>query len=137
MTIQLSKWTRLAGSLLMCGALAWTIKLAVIISTNGRIIDTGAAALMMKIGLITLFVGSTGIGSRLTHNRHLVLRILSVILSPVIIFASFMLFPAITASLFKNSSTWYAEQEAPIGLAVLVYATVGYYLYRSADVLKS
>ena len=137
MRIQLSNWTRIAGSLLMCGALAWAIKLAVIISTNGRIIDTGAAALLMKIGLITFFVGSTGIGSRLTHNRHLVLRILSVILSPVIIFASFMLFPVITGPLFRNSSIWYAQGESPIGLAVLVYATVGYYLYRSANVLKA
>ena len=121
----------------MCGALAWAIKLAVIISTNGRIIDTGAAALLMKIGLITFFVGSTGIGSRLTHNSHLILRILSVILSPVIIFASFMLFPVITGPLFRNSSIWYAQGESPIGLAVLVYATVGYYLYRSANVLKA
>ena len=137
MRIQLSNWTRIAGSLLMCGALAWAIKLAVIISTNGRIIDTGAAALLMKIGLITFFVGSTGIGSRLTHNSHLILQILSVILSPVIIFASFMLFPVITGPLFRNSSTWYAQGESPIGLAVLVYATVGYYLYRSANALKA
>ena len=116
MRIRLLNWTRLAGSLLMCGALAWAIKLAVIISTNGRIIDTGAAALLIKIGLITFFVGSTGIGSRLTQNRHLVLRILSVILSPVIIFASFMLFPAITGPLLKTAAPGMHKENPQSGL---------------------
>jgi hypothetical protein len=39
----LSQWIQIAGVILIIGALAWTIKLIIIISTNGRIIDTGAA----------------------------------------------------------------------------------------------
>lgn len=136
MKSQLFNWTRIAGSLLMCGALAWAIKLAVIISTNGRIIDTGVAALMMKVGLITFAIGSTGIGSRLMHNRNFFLRVISVILSPIVVFGSFLLFAAITTPLLKGSSIWYAQQESAIVLVVLVYAPVGYHLYRSADRLK-
>ena len=126
-----SRWIQIAGLFLIGGALAWTIKLGVIISTNGRIIDTGAAAFLMKTGLLMLFVGSTGIGARLSLNRPILLRTIAIILSPVVVFGSFLLFAMVTGPLFKNSKVWYAQQEAPIALAVVVYLAVGYLLYRS------
>jgi hypothetical protein len=125
------KWTQLAGLLLVGGALAWAIKLCVIIATHGQIIDTGAAAWLMKMGLMMLMIGSTGIGYRLSMHRTLLLRILALMLSPVTVFGSFLLFSIITTPLVENSSVWYAQQEAPIALAVIVYMTVGYILYRS------
>jgi hypothetical protein len=126
-----SKWTQVAGLLLMGGALAWTAKLCVIISTNGRIIDTGAAAFLMTTGLVMLAVGSTGIGTRLSLNRNVLLRIIAIILSPLVVFGSFLLFGMIIVPLFKNSSVWYAQQEAPIAIAVVLSFALGYVLYRS------
>jgi hypothetical protein len=126
-----SKWTQVAGLLLIGGALAWTIKLGVIISTNGRIIDTGAAALFMKIGLVMLLIGSTGVGNRLSLNRALLLRILAIILSPVVVFGSLILLGMFITPLFKNIDVWYAQQEAPIALAVIFNLAIGYILYRS------
>lgn len=126
-----TKWTRIAGLLLMGGALAWTIKLCVIIATNGRIIDTGAAAVFMNIGLVLLVVGSTGIGNRLSVNRTLLLRSIAILISPFVVFGSFFLFGMLTGPLFKNSGVWYAQQEAPIALAVVVYLVAGLLLYRS------
>ena len=126
-----SKWTPIASLLMMSGALAWMIKLCVIISTDGRIIDTGAAALFMRAGLILLIVGSTAIGHRLSVNRKFLLRIIAIILSPIVVFGSFLLFGMITNPLFKNSSVLYAQQEAPIAVAVIVYLSVGFSLYRS------
>ena len=126
-----SKWTQVAGLLLIGGALAWTIKLGVIISTNGRIIDTGAAALFMKIGLVMLLIGSTGVGNRLSLNRALLLRILAIILSPVVVFGSLILLGTFITPLFKNIDVWYAQQEAPIALAVIFNLAIGYILYRS------
>ena len=126
-----SKWTRIAGLLLIGGALAWTIKLGVIISTNGKIIDTGAAALFMKIGLFFLAVGSTGIGNRLSHKQAVLLRIIAILLSPVVVFGSCLLFGMLTSPLFSNSSVWYAQQEAPIAFAAIVYLAVGFLLFRN------
>ncbi len=117
------------------GALAWILKLGVIISTNGRIIDTGAAALLMKVGLILLAVGSTGIGHRLSLHRAVLIKVVAIILSPVLAFGLFLLFAKVVTPLIspviESSNVWYAQQEAPIGLAVLFFLTVGYLLFRS------
>ena len=126
-----SQWTKVAAILLIGGALAWTIKLGVIVSTNGAIIDTGAAALFMKIGLVLLLIGSTGIGSRLGKNRQPFLRIIAILLSPVILIGLIFLFGFIMGPLFKNTSIWYAEQEAPILIAVMVSLVVGSLLLKS------
>jgi hypothetical protein len=40
----------LASLLTISGRLAWRAKLAVIVTTNGRIIDTGAAAAFYLLG---------------------------------------------------------------------------------------
>jgi hypothetical protein len=126
-----SQWTRVAGLLLMGGALAWTIKLCIIIATNGRIINTGAAALLMKVGIVLLLVGSTGIGNRLSRNRKLWLRIISIMLSPVVVFGSLMLIGTLIVPSFQHIDLWYAQQEAPIALAVVVCMPIGYILYKS------
>lgn len=126
-----SNWTQIAGLLLIGGALAWTIKLGVIIATNGRIIDSGAAAFFMKIGILLLIIGSTGIGSRFSLHRALLLRTMAILLSPLVAFGSVFLIGLIICPLFENSSIWYAQQEAPIAIAVVVYFLVGYLLYRT------
>ncbi|WP_225000299.1 hypothetical protein [Cesiribacter sp. SM1] len=136
-----SKWTQVAALLLIGGAVAWTIKLGVIIATNGRIIDTGAAALFMKVGLLLLLIGSTGIGNQLSLNRTLMLRIAAIIFSPVVAAGLFLLFAMITKPLLNpllnNSGVWYAQQEAPIALAVVFFLSMGCLLYRSYKPLAS
>jgi uncharacterized membrane protein len=131
LTVLFSRWTRLAALLLMGGALAWTLKLAIIISTNGQIIDTGPAAFLMKVGLVLLFVGSTAIGNRLGANRTLWQRIIAIMISPLLLFASFLPFALMTGPLLENSPIWYAQQEAPIAIAVIVSFSIGYLLYTS------
>jgi hypothetical protein len=125
------KWTKTAGLLLMGGALAWAIKLSVIISTNGRIIDTGAAALFMKIGLVLLLIGSTGIGSWLSYHRTLLLRIIAIVISPALLFGILLLFGTFVSPLAKTIDVWYAQQEAPIALAVILCLAIGFLLYKS------
>ena len=128
-----SNWTQTATFFLIGGALAWATKLAIIVSTNGRIIDTGAAALFMRIGLLLLLVGSTAIGSRLSANRTALLRVLAIVLSPVILFGLFFLPGFFITPLLANSSIWYAQQEAPIAIAVVVSAVAGFILLKSLN----
>ena len=52
--------------------------------------------------------------------------------SPVIVFGSLVLIGITVGPLFQNSSVWYASQEAPIGVSVIVYLAIGYLLYRNS-----
>lgn len=126
-----SNWTRVAAILLIGGALAWTIKLGVIIATDGRIITTGAASFFMKVGLIMLFVGSTGLGNRLSQNHTILIRTVAILLSPAIIIGLSLVLVTIINPIFENSQVWYAQQEAPIGVVAILGFVIGSFLYRS------
>lgn len=125
-----ANWTQFASALLMGGALAWAIKLSVIISTNGRIIDTGAAALLMKVGIPLLLIGSTCVGHSLTARQNIFLRGLAMLLSPVLLFGVCFLVTTSLGPLVKDSGVWYAAQELPIAVVVLVSFPVGFLLYK-------
>ena len=125
-----ANWTQIASALLMVGALAWAIKLSVIISTNGRIIDTGAAALLMKTGIPLLLIGSTGIGSSFNTKRNTLIRTLAILLSPVLLFGACFLITTLLNPLVQNSTVWYAAQELPIAVVILVCFPVGLFLYK-------
>jgi len=125
-----AQWNRVAGYLLIAGALAWMFKLVVIVSTNGRIINTGPAAVLMTAGLILLFVGSTGIGFQFARTRGIFVRIVSILVSPALLFGSFILCGMMSEPLFRDSVFWYAPQEAPIGIAVLLSLAVGLFLSK-------
>jgi hypothetical protein len=125
-----SRWTKLSSLLLMGGAMAWAAKLGVIISTNGRIIDTGAASILMTTGTLMLLVGSTGIGTYLCFNRAVWLRTIAILLSPVFVFGSILFLAKVTGPLFQNSSLWYAQQEGAIGVVAVVYMIVGFLLFK-------
>lgn len=131
-----TNWTRVAALLLIAGALAWAIKLGVIIATDGRIITTGAASFFMKAGLLLLFVGSTGIGNHLCQHRTRVLRTLAILLSPAMVIGLALILATITSPLFVNSKVWYAQQEAPIGIVAAVCFVIGSFLYRSTSLLN-
>jgi hypothetical protein len=125
-----ANWTAIASVILIGGSLAWAIKLTVIISTNGRIIDTGAAALLMKIGILLLLIGSTSLGSGISTNRSLFLRVVSFLLSPVFLFGTCFLLTTALNPLVKDSSVWYAAQELPIAVVVVVCLPLGVFLYN-------
>lgn len=109
---------------------AWMIKLGVIITTNGRIIDTGAAAVCMAVGLVFLLIGSTGIGFSLSRHQALWLRVLAIACSPALVFGSFFIFGFLSSRIFQDSSISYAQQEAPIAFAAVFYLVVGFLLTR-------
>jgi cytochrome c biogenesis protein CcdA len=85
----------------------------------------------MKIGLLLLLIGSTGVGARISLNRQVFLRAIAIILSPVLVFGLCLLFSMITNPLIKYSSLWYAQQEAPIAVAVVVNLFLGILLYKT------
>ncbi|RYZ46377.1 MAG: hypothetical protein EOO14_24675, partial [Chitinophagaceae bacterium] len=128
----LSNWTQTASALLLSGALAWTIKLSVIIATKGRVIDTGAAAILMTVGMPLLVIGSTSIGHRITANKATFLRVLAILLSPIVLFGTCFLVTTSLAPLVSDSSISYAAEELPIAVVVLVCFPIGYRLFMGA-----
>ena len=57
----------------LTGGASWLVKIAVIVTTDGRIITTGPAALLMSTGLI-LALGAAGVGASLAGRVHVLLQ---------------------------------------------------------------
>jgi hypothetical protein len=60
--ITVPRWLMLAAVLMINGRLAWLAKLAVIVATDRRISDTGAADAFYLLGWALLALEATGFG---------------------------------------------------------------------------
>ena len=78
-------WMAIAGVALVVGGVVWILKLWVIVSTDGRVTHTGAAAAFLELGLVLLMVGSTGVGVRLAMNQETSMRIVLAVASPLVL----------------------------------------------------
>lgn len=119
------RWIHIAGFLLVAGGLAWLLKLGVIVATNGRVTDTGAAGMFYLIGVILLLVGSTGLGMKLAARRNSLLRTVAVILSPIVFVASFLVFQAVMIMIVGDWGPTYVREEAGIFVAAVVWLLIG------------
>jgi hypothetical protein len=130
----ISRWTHIAGWFALGGGTAWLAKIAVIVATDGRIIDTGAAAWLMRAGLIGLFVGSTGVTLWAARRRGTGVRIAAVVLAPVVAAASLAAIGILSTVLVRNlvgaRGPAYAGREAGIVVAAVVGLAVGAALLR-------
>ena len=122
------RWISIAGTVLVIGGVSWLLKLAVIVATGGRVTDTGAAAVFYVLGLVLLLVGSTGLGLRLTINGTIAMRVLAVVLSPVVLFTSFVLLDSIGRAVVGDRGPDYVPDEAGILLAAVAWLALGYVL---------
>lgn len=84
----------LSGLALVAGGAAWLSKLAVIVATDGRVTQTGAAAAFLDRGLVLLMVGHTGVGLRLAMNQAASMRVVLALASPLIFGVLFTAFAA-------------------------------------------
>jgi hypothetical protein len=71
------------------------LKLWVIITTDGRVVATGAAGAFFDFGFYSLMVGSTGVGLRLAMNLENTLRVTLAVVSPFVFGVLFAIFSAI------------------------------------------
>jgi hypothetical protein len=119
------RWITIAGTTLVVGGVAWLLKLAVIVATGGRVVDTGAAAVFYLLGFLLLVIGSTGLGLWLTTNRAVPLRIAAVVLSPVAFLASVALLDVIARAAVGGLGPSYVPDEAGVFLAAAVWLVLG------------
>lgn len=118
-------WPVLASGLLAAGGLSWLVKIGVIVATDGRIIDTGPAALLMTAGIVLLLLGAAGTGAWLAGRRHPVLRGLAAIGGIAVLVAGSVSLGWVGATLLRGRGPAYFDQEAGLLVVALLWSAVG------------
>ena len=122
------RWSLFAGLLTISGGVAWLAKFAVIVATNGRVFDSGAAAWFLRLGVICLVVGVSGFAIWLTRGRHRMLRLVAVVLSPITFFASFLLIDSVAKVVVGTRGPAYLPGEAGIAAVAVLWLGLGVWL---------
>lgn len=127
------RWTVLASAAAALGGLAWVAKVAVIIATDGRIVDEGPAALFYILGAVLMLAGSTAIGARLTEERSGRIAGLAMAFSPVLFILSFIVLDGLAKPLVGDRGPAYWRDEAGILVTGLAWLGAGIGLRLSAE----
>lgn len=129
------RWIQIGSIAAALGGLSWLAKIAIIIATEGKVNDEGAAALFYILGVALMAIGSTAVGVRLANRRSSLLLIGAVVLSPVVFFVSSSVLDGIAKPLLENRGPAYWEDEAGIVVTALIWLLLGITLLR--DTLRS
>lgn len=129
------RWIEIGSIAATLGGLSWLAKVAVIIATDGKVNDEGAAALFYILGVALMAIGSTAVGIRLVNRMSSLLLVGAVVLSPVVFFVSSSVLDGIAQPLVENRGPAYWEDEAGIVATALVWLVIGITLLR--DTLRS
>lgn len=129
------RWTRIGSIAAILGGISWLAKMAVIIITDGKVNDEGAAAVFYILGVTLMATGSTAFGIRLAHRRSSLLFVGAVVLSPVVFLVSFFVLDGIAQPLVINHGPAYWEDEVGIVVTALVWLLLGITLLK--DTLRS
>jgi hypothetical protein len=123
--MQSPKWPILASGLLLAGGLSWLVKIGVIVATDGRIITTGPAALLMSAGLVLLGLGAAGLGAWLARRAHVALRVVAAVAGVAVLIACSVALGWGGSALFRGRGPAYFAEEAGLLAAALVWGGLG------------
>jgi hypothetical protein len=118
-------WSKFAGVLFFAGGTAWLAKIAVIVATGGRVIDTGAAAVLFALGIALLAVGSTGFGVWLTRRQAIWVRIVAGVASPIALVVLFAVVDRAAKLLVPISAPVYVPDEAGVAAMAVLALLIG------------
>jgi hypothetical protein len=119
------RWSMIAACLSLAGGVAWLAKFAVIVATDGRVATTGAAAWFMRLGLVCLFAGGTGVPLWLARRGRGLLRAAAVLLSPVLVAGSLVAVGTLATRAVGTRGPAYLHEEIGIAAAALVWLAIG------------
>ncbi len=121
-----------AAAVLAAGGLAWLAKLAVIASTDGRVTDTGAAAVFYLLGAVLMPAGLAGVALALTTRRHPALRAGAAVVGAMSFFACFVLLDGVASGAVGEAGPAWLGDEAGILATGAVLAGLGLATARRA-----
>lgn len=115
------------------GGLAWLSKLAVIAATDGRVNDTGAAAVFYLLGAVLLAVGAGCATLRLLRPRKRWTRVAALLPAPVVFFASFVALESLVKAAVGDAGPAWLEDEVGILATGAVWLATGLAVLRGAS----
>jgi hypothetical protein len=106
--------TRIAGWAAVAGSVAWLAKLAVIVATDGRVMTTGAAAWLMRAGLLAWLLAAVAGGLRVAYRRGVAARVGAVLVAPVAVAATIAALGTLSAAALGARGPAYLRDEIGI-----------------------
>ena len=120
-----SRWLVLASLSLLAGGLSWLIKIGVIVGTDGRVITTGPAAMLMSSGIIFLLLGAAAAGVGLAREAHLILRVVAAFGAAAVLVACCVAVGWAASRLADGYGPAYVAQEIGIFVDGLLWFAIG------------
>ena len=115
----------LASGLLAAGGVSWLVKIGVIVATDGRVITTGPAAVLMSAGLILLALGAAAGGAWLARRAHPVLGALAALVAVGAVAVSSAAVGSLGAALARGRGPAYWDAEGGLLAAALLWSALG------------
>ena len=127
----MSVWERWAPVVLLAGAISWLAKMVVIFATDGRVDSTGAAAVFFIGGIPLMAIGATAVGLWLSRGRALWIRSVSIVISFLAFFVSFVILDSIAKPTLGEVGPSYMTDEAGILVTAIFWLLVAAALLRT------
>lgn len=119
----MTRTIRILGAIAAAGGAAWLFKFAVIVGTDGRTTDTGAAAVFFVLGAVMMAVGAGTLTLRAARGRGS--TIVAALLAPLVWAASFAVLDPIAQAAVGDAGPGWLQDESAIALTGLVWLTAG------------
>ena len=134
-TMTRQRWIVLAAATAAAGGAAWLAKFAVIAVTDGATSGGAEAvtAVLYVLGVTLMALGSSWIGVTLAGDRHVALAFALGLLSPLLLFASFVLLDAVAQSVVGDAGPAWLQDEVGILATGAVWLGAG--IARASDSL--
>ena len=129
----MTRTIRILGAVAAAGGAACLLKFAVIVGTDGRTTDTGAAAVFFVLGAAMMAVGAGTLTLRAARGRGS--TILAAMLAPVLWAASFAVLDPIAKGAVGDAGPGWLQDESAIALTGLVWLIVGLRALRPSRAL--
>jgi len=111
---------RAAGLLALAAALAWSLKLGLIVSNGGENLDEGLVAVAYMLGLALFVATGAALGLALTTGRAAWLRGFGALLGPIAVLVLVGVLSSVGEPLVGDAGPSWLPDEVEIGLMVLV-----------------
>lgn len=118
------KWLRLATGLVLAGAVAWLLKLAVIVATETTTGNIGTSVFFLG-GFFLLLLGAAALGVWLTRNLHVLVQVVAGLIGAVAFFISMNTIDSGAKSVLGGVGPEYVREEWGILAAAIVWLFVG------------
>lgn len=117
-------WLRIATGLVLAGAVAWLVKLGIIVATETTDGNIGTAVFFLA-GFFLLLLGAAALGVWLARRLHVVLRVVAGLIGALVFFMSMNWLDTGAKSLLGDIGPDYITDEWGILAAAITWLLVG------------